>query len=132
MRSAVGRHVCTHCLFDSAKTFDKCPNPNCGVSGLRVYFPSRAEHVRAAQLINMQADGKITGLKFHPRFDLKVEGEKICTYVADSQYYRDGKMILEDVKPPGDFIDGLADLKISLFNAVHKKLGVSIQIYRGG
>ena len=129
MSRAKRTHCCTACLHNQPQTFKACPA--CGVSGMRVYFPSRAEHLRAVKLIQKQLRGEISGLKFHPRFDLVVEGTEICTYVADCQYIEAGKQIIEDTKAGGtDFVDAVAELKIALFNALFKKLGLSVKIYR--
>lgn len=128
---AIGVHVCTACKHHQSKTFDKCPNEACGSKIDRVYFPSRAEHVRAAQLLLQRDLGKISRLEFHPRFDLCVEGQKVTTYVADAQYYRDGKLVVEDTKASGtDFIDKTAALKITLFNAIFAKHGIEVSLYR--
>lgn len=98
---------------------------------MRVYFPSHAEHVRGAYLIRLSAEGTITNLRFHPRYDLVVEGQKITTYVADAEYRRDGKLVIEDTKAPNtDFMDPAAALKIGLFNALHVKHGVAVTIHR--
>ncbi|MDE2227399.1 MAG: hypothetical protein KGJ89_05615 [Patescibacteria group bacterium] len=97
---------------------------------MRVFFPSRAEHLRAVQLIQLFKNGRISQLKFHPRYDLIVEGFKICAYVADVSYVESGKQIVEDTKAAGTFIDPVAELKISLFNALHAKHGISVKIHR--
>lgn len=123
-------HCCTACLFSSPATFKECPE--CHVTGMRVYFPSRSEHLRAVALIQMQLHGEISQIKFHPRYDLIVEGRKICAYEADVSYVdRAGKQIIEDTKASGtDFIEPVAELKISLFNALFEKHGLQVKIYR--
>ena len=129
MNRAIRGHMCSACLHYQEKTFKVCPE--CEVDGMRVYFPSRAEHLRAVQLIMMQKAGKISQIKFHPRYDLIVDGSKICAYEADVSYVENGKQIIEDTKPSGtDFIDKVAELKISLFNALNKKHGLKVKIYR--
>ena len=129
MNRAKRVHCCTACLHNQEKTFKECPN--CGIEGMRVYFPSQAEHIRAAQLIMLQKTGRISQLKFHPRYDLIVEGTKICAYEADCSYIENGKQIIEDTKPEGtDFIDPIAKFKISLFNALFKKHNLKVRIYR--
>lgn len=94
-------------------------------------MPSAAELKRASQLILMLRAGRISQLKFHPRFDLKVEGVKVCAYEADAQYVEGGKIVIEDTKSEGDFIEPVAKLKIALFNALHHKLGMTVKLYRG-
>ena len=128
MGSAIGCHACISCRYHQPSTFDACPS--CKAKDTRVYFPSRAEHVRAAHLLLQRDLGKISRLEFHPRFDLVVDGVKVTTYVADAQYYRDGKLVIEDTKPPGEFIDKTAELKISLFNALFAKHNTAVTIYR--
>lgn len=121
-------HLCTACCSFDPKPFKICPS--CGVSGMREFFPSRVEMLRACELIRLQVAGKISGLKFHPRFDLMVEGVKICAYEADSQYQENGRTVIEDVKPHGDFMDKIAAMKIDLFNAINRKHGLSVSIHR--
>lgn len=137
MSKAKRVHCCTSCLYFTDKVFDVCPQ--CGANGnikkkanMRVYFPSKSEHLRAAQLIQMQKAGQISGIKFHPRYDLIVNGHKISAYEADVSYFdSDGKQIIEDTKPSGtDFVDDLAEIKIALFNALYEDQGLKVKIYR--
>lgn len=121
-------HMCTACTQSQSAIFKVCPG--CGASGMRVFLPSRAEMLRAAELIRMQVAGEISRLRFHPRYDLVVEGRKICAYEADSEYMKDGQTIIEDVKPFGDFMDKIASMKIDLFNAINAKHGLSVHIHR--
>lgn len=129
MNRAKRTHCCVACLHNQEKTFKVCPA--CGIDGMRVYFPSRAEHIRAVQLIMLQKRGGISQLKFHPRYDLVIKGSKICAYEADCSYVENGKQIIEDTKPSNtDFIDKVAEIKISIFNALFKENGLSVKIYR--
>lgn len=130
LRRAKKTHCCVFCLHNQPKTFKACPG--CGVNGGRVYFPSRSEHLRAVALIQMSVRGEISQLKFHPRYDLIVEGRKICAYEADCSYVDGaGKQVIEDTKASGtDFIEPVAELKISLFNALFAKHGLQVKIYR--
>jgi hypothetical protein len=124
-------HCCTACLYNQEKTFDVCPQ--CGAKNMRVFFPSRQEHLRAVSLIMMQKNKEISGLKFHQRYDLIVNGHKICAYEADASYIdcSTGKQIVEDTKPSGsNFIDKTAELKIDLFNALYEPLGLRVKIVR--
>ena len=69
-----------------------------------ITFDSKAEAKRYGELRLRQAAGDIAGLTLQPRFELRVNGLKICTYVADFLYYEvspSGKVIdptIEDVK----------------------------------
>jgi hypothetical protein len=126
--AAKKNHMCLSCLHYQSATFKVCPR--CGVDGMCEYFPSMAELSRASTLIHMQLRGEISHLRFHPKYDLVVEGVKVCRYEGDAEYRKNGKLIVEDTKPPGDFMEDSAKLKIALFNALHAKHGVSVKIYR--
>lgn len=70
--------------------------------------------------------GKITNLRFQVRFDLKVNGVKICTYIADASYIdAAGRTVIEDTKAIG-FMDATAKFKIKLFNAIFAPQTISI------
>jgi hypothetical protein len=121
--------MCLSCLHYQTLTFKVCPQ--CGVEGMREYFPSMTELSRASTLIHKQLRGEISNLRFHPKYDLVVEGVKICRYEGDSEYRQDGKTVVEDVKASGtDFMEDVARLKIDLFNALHAKHGIKVKIYR--
>lgn len=124
---AVKRHMCVQCLHNQHEIWGKeCPK--CQANDSREFMPSRAELNRASQLILMQRAGKISRLRFHPRFDLKVNSIKVCAYEADAEYFENGKMVVEDTKPDGTFIEPVAKLKIALFEAI---FGVKVKLYRG-
>lgn len=127
-KKAKKNHMCTACLHYQTATFKECPK--CGAKDMRVFFPSMAELSRASTLIHMQVRGEISDLRFHPRFDLMVEGQKAAVYEADSMYRQGVKTIVEDVKPEGDFMEDLAKLKIKLFDILHAKHGLSVKIVR--
>ncbi len=128
---AIKNHLCVSCLHHQPKTWKECPQCKADESH-REYMPSMAELKRASQLIILQRSGHISRLTFHPRFDLKVNNVKICTYEADSSYYDEvGKYVVEDVKPPdSDFIAAESEIKINLFNALQLKHGISVKIFR--
>ena len=86
------------------------------------------EFNRAAELSFLRQAGEISALKAHPRFALIVNGRDVGTYIADFQYVREGKSIVEDVKPPGAWEkrDKTAALKIAVFRALHPGQIVSI------
>jgi len=122
-------YICTSCLHSQAASFDPCPG--CKAPGTAQYCMSHAEKSRAAELILATRTGRITNLRFQPRYALVVEGDKVTTYVADFEYREGGKVVVEDVKPGGtDFMEDVAKLKIALFNALHKKLGITVTITR--
>ena len=131
IQSAKRAHFCYACMYQQPATWGSDPCPRCGGSGSRVYMKSAAELGRAAELIIMQRAGQISHLRFQPRYNLIVEGEKICAYVGDFEYREGGKVICEDVKPL-KFMDGEAKLKIALFNALHRKHGMTVTLHKKG
>ena len=64
--------------------------------------------------------GTITRLRFQPKFDLIVNGIVIGKYIADSDYYEDGKYCVEDVKGSLRHTDNLSKWKIKHFEAQYK------------
>lgn len=122
-------HFCTSCMYQQPETFKACPR--CATIGSRVYMKSAVELARAAELIIMQRAGQISGLRFQPPYDLIVNGEKICRYVGDFEYRERGRVIVEDVKPK-KFMDDEAEIKIALFNALHRQHGMTVTLHRKG
>lgn len=110
-------HACLDCRHSQHEIFQTCPN--CG-SKNRQYFMSAAELKRGMMLLTLQDAGKISHVRFQPRYDLIVNGRKVGAYIADAEYRRaeDGQIIYEDTKPP-NFIDKYALLKIKLFEAIY-------------
>ena len=73
------------------------------INGIK--FDSRAEADRYTVLRVMEKTGKIYGLECHPRWEIipkqEVQGHRnfqAAHYTADFKYYKDGQMIVEDVK----------------------------------
>lgn len=94
-------------------------------------FDSKAEARRYGYLKLRQMQGAISALRVHPRYDLKVAGRKLTTYVADFEYRDDdGRLVVEDVKPEAAPIDRLSALKMKLFDALHAEFGLAVQIVR--
>lgn len=86
------------------KTGSQCPS--CKAAKVRV-FDSKAEHQRACELQMLARVGKVSDIKYQPRFPLHVvspEGKKvkIYTYVSDFEYTDLTKpekpIVIEDVK----------------------------------
>lgn len=121
LNRAKRRHVCLDCCWHQPQTFKECPQ--CG-SQNRQYFMSEVEHKRGMLLLTMQRAGTITRLRFQPRYDLVVNGQKVGVYTADVEYYEAEKLIVEDTKPE-KFMDDLALLKIKLFEAI---FGLTVKI----
>jgi hypothetical protein len=57
-------------------------------------FDSAAEGRRYATLAALERSGKIAGLELQPRFDCIVAGVKICSYIGDFRYRRDGAVVV--------------------------------------
>jgi len=66
------------------------------VNGVR--FASKAEAKRDAELQLLAKAGKIHRLERQPRFVLRANGEKVCTYVADWRYFEGEREVVEDKK----------------------------------
>jgi hypothetical protein len=81
-------------------------------------FASKAEGKRYQELMLLVKAGEIINLELQPRYPMAVNGEKICTYVADFAY--DGRTGLdhhvEDVK--GIQTDAFR-IKAKLFKAIY-------------
>ena len=121
--------ACKACggMHDIKPDADDRPCWHCGKDAGRWRLASKAEQRRFAELWLSLGLGKIEGLVCQPRFDLKVNGRKVTTYVADFQYRKNGRTVLEDVKPKG-FRTDLSKLKISLFNAIFAPQGLEVAI----
>lgn len=64
-----------------------------------IRFASKAEGKRYVDLKRLERAGEIRALKLQPRYDLRVLGEKVCTYVADFCYLdKADELHVEDVK----------------------------------
>ena len=61
-------------------------------------FPSKAEARRYGELKMLERADAIRNLELQPAFDLRVEGMKVCSYVADFAYFEQSKRVIEDVK----------------------------------
>jgi hypothetical protein len=63
-------------------------------------FDSQKEARRYSVLKTLESDGDISDLELQPKFHIVLNGEKICTYIADFRYfdnYTKGA-VTEDVK----------------------------------
>ena len=86
-----------------------------------ITFDSKGESERFASLKLLERAGVISGLKLQPRFLLQ-EGftynghkERKIEYVADFEYFRDGRRIVEDAKSVATQKDKVYRLKRKLF-----------------
>lgn len=64
-----------------------------------ILFDSKKEAARYSELKMLQRTGYISELKVQPSYDLRVNGVKVCTYIADFAYKdQQGRDVVEDVK----------------------------------
>lgn len=66
------------------------------VDGIK--FDSGDEAARYCELKLLLKAGMISDLELQPRFDIIINGVKVCFYKADFRYIEKGKSITEDVK----------------------------------
>lgn len=86
------------------------------VDGVR--FASKREATRYCVLKLYQRAGSIADLELQPRFPLVVNGQLVCTYVADFRYFDVGtnRVIVEDSK---GFRTPAYKIKKKLLAAIH-------------
>lgn len=65
-----------------------------------VKFDSKKESKRWLELNLLQKAKVINSLERQKKFKLDVNGQLICTYIADFTYGENGQFIVEDVKSP--------------------------------
>lgn len=61
-------------------------------------FDSLREAQKYSQRVWLLAQNIISDLIVHPRFELRVDGQKVCSYVGDFRYTHKDKKIVEDIK----------------------------------
>lgn len=66
------------------------------VAGIR--FDSQKEAARFQELQLLERGKVIRQLERQPKFDLSVNGTKVCTYIADFAYFENNARVIEDVK----------------------------------
>jgi hypothetical protein len=81
-------------------------------------YASRREAEYCQGLIYLQRAGEITNLEFQVSYPLIVNGQKICTYIADARYVEldTGETVVIDVK---GYRTKEYNLKRKLMKAVH-------------
>jgi hypothetical protein len=97
-------------------------------------FDSKGERDRYFYLQEAERQGKIQSLKHQVSYDLVVNGEKICRYIADFEYYKNRvvvtshsvglECIVEDFK---GFKTPEYKLKEKLMKAIH---GITIRVVK--
>jgi hypothetical protein len=84
-----------------------------------VTFASKKEARRYSELKLLERAGEISDLKLQPRYDLTVNGKKVCTYVGDFQYIRrNGVGPFLNIEDAKGFKTPTYKLKAKLFEAV--------------
>lgn len=98
---------------------NKFANKKTVVDGM--VFDSKKEAERWRQLALMEAAGEINDLQTQVRFPFVVNGQRVCSYVADFMYYdtRTLKRVVEDVKSPPTRKNPTYRLKFKLFRALY-------------
>ena len=66
------------------------------IDGIR--FASTKEGKRYTELKLLERAGEISRLELQPRYDITINGVKVCTYVADFSYFDKSSRVVEDVK----------------------------------
>lgn len=94
-----------------------------------ISFASKAEAQRYMLLMLLERQGLIAQLELQPKFPMKINGVKVCTYIADFKYIRDGIVVIEDVK--GVETD-VFRIKAKLFAALYPDLTLTLVKKKGG
>jgi hypothetical protein len=68
--------------------------------------------------------GKISSLEKQRRFDIVINGKKVCTYVADFVFIEDGKQVVADCKSDFTKKNPVYRIKFKLMVAA---LGITIR-----
>ena len=84
-----------------------------------VTFDSKKESARYSDLKLMHRAGAITDLTLQPKFDIVINGQKVCSYIADFSYVENGVTVVEDVKSEMTRKLPTYRLKKKLMRAVH-------------
>ncbi len=92
----------------------------CIIDGIK--FDSKAEGARYQMLKRKEKAGLIKNLELQKKYDLCVNGLKVCAYIADFVYEHRGKTIVEDFK---GMIPAVFRLKFKLMYACY---GIKILI----
>lgn len=85
-----------------------------------VRFDSKREAARWAHLQLMVRAGLVTDLERQIRYPMVVNGQLVCTYIADFRYRDErGQLVVEDVKSPPTRKEPAYRIKVKLLKAVH-------------
>lgn len=87
------------------------------VDGVR--FDSKREAARGAELRLLERAGLISDLERQVRFPMVVNGQLVCTYIADFRYRDRGRVVVEDVKSAITRREPTYRIKVKLLKALH-------------
>ena len=104
---------------------NKYRNKKCSYLGLS--FDSHGERDRYIFLIEKQNQGLIKDLKNQVKFDLTVNKQKICTYIADFTYIKGLDYVVEDFKSNATAKLSTFNIKKKLMKALH---GIEIKLVK--
>lgn len=63
-----------------------------------ITFHSKKEAARYCTLKLMETAGVITAFILQPKIPIIIDGKRICYYIGDFGYFKDGVQIIEDCK----------------------------------
>ena len=89
----------------------KYNNKKTYVEGIK--FDSKKEAMRYKML---KIDPEVTDLKLQVKFPIIINGQKVCTYIADFTYFRGGEYVVEDSK---GFVNSYYKIKRKLMKVVN-------------
>jgi hypothetical protein len=89
-----------------------------------ISFDSSKEARRYQELLLLERTGVIQNLRRQVRFPLSVNGQLICTYIADAVYTENGHEVVEDTKSPITRKLPVFRIKSKLMRAIH---GIAIR-----
>lgn len=121
LRAAKKYLVCKKC--DNPHQYERIANApdkcgRCGHDGFHK-IASHAELTRYGELNLLAKSNFIYNLETQVTFNLPVNGQKVCKYIADFVYTdKNGKRRIEDVKGSKDNVEAVFKLKCKLFQAV--------------
>lgn len=94
-------------------------------------FASKLEGNRYAELKLLERAGEIRELRLHPSYQLVVDGQKVCAYVADFAYLdKTGRPVTEDTKSEATAKLSTFRIKAKLFRALFKREIVVVRSVR--
>lgn len=87
-------------------------------------FDSMGEYKRAVYLMDCENQGIIQNLEYQIPYNIVINGFKVCKYVADFRYIKNGQVVVEDFK---GMVTAIFKLKAKLVKACY---GIDILIVK--